>query len=107
MTDTCPAFTATTLEVVFIFAKINRFLQSSERTELVVVCAAQNRLLISIFPIFMQYLGIPFVISNYFYGNKSVFATLNSHQRTFLYDFGRLPCKNRTASGDFFTAKML
>ena len=22
------------------------------------------------------------------------------------YDFGRLPCKNRTASGDFFSAKM-
>ena len=27
-------------------------------------------------------LGIPFVITNYFCGNKSVFAVLNSHQRT-------------------------
>ena len=27
-------------------------------------------------------IGIPFVITNYFCGNKSVFAVLNSHQRT-------------------------
>ena len=51
-------------------------------------------------------IGIPFVITNYFCGNKSVFAVLNSHQCTVEYYFGRLPCKNRTASGDFLSAKM-
>ena len=30
----------------------------------------------------LQYIGIPFVSTNYFCGNKSVFAVLNSHQRT-------------------------
>ena len=51
-------------------------------------------------------LGIAFFITNYFCGNKSVFAALNSHQCTQKYYFGRLPCKNRTANGDFLSAKM-
>ena len=49
--------------------------------------------------------GISFVITNYFCGNKSVFAVLNNLQRM-AYSSGRLPCKNRTASGDFLSVKM-
>ena len=55
----------------------------------------------------MEFLGIPFLITNNFCGNKSVFAALNSHHSTVKYNFGRLPCKNRTASGDFLSAKTL
>mgnify|MGYP004530887735 CR=1 FL=1 len=36
-------------------------------------------------------LGIPFFITNNFYGNKLFYPALNSHQRTVKYVFGRLP----------------
>ena len=52
---------------------------------------------------FLNIVGIPFVITNYFCGNKSVFAKPSMYVE---YYFGRLPCKNRTASGDFLSAKM-
>ena len=44
-------------------------------------------------------------VRTHFCGNKSVFAVLNSHQRTVKYDFGRLPCKNRTATRRFLLRK--
>ena len=44
-------------------------------------------------------------IRTHFCGNKSVFAVLNSHQRTVKYDFGRLPCKNQTATRRFLLRK--
>ena len=52
-------------------------------------------------------LGKIFSIPNYFCGNKSVFASLNTTRGTGKYDFGCLPCKTPTASGDFFSPKML
>ena len=36
-------------------------------------------------------IGIPFFITNNFYGNKLFYPALNSHQRTVKYVFGRLP----------------
>ena len=44
-------------------------------------------------------------VRTHFCGNKSVFAVLNSHQRTVKYDFGRLPCKNRTVRRRFLLRK--
>ena len=46
-------------------------------------------------------------ITNYICGHKSVFAVLNSRQCTQKYYFGRLPCKNSSASAYYFSAKML
>ena len=51
-------------------------------------------------------LGIPFVITNYFCGNKSVFAVLNSHQRTLSTISVVCLAKTVPQDGDFFSAKM-
>ena len=51
-------------------------------------------------------LGIPFVITNYFCGNKSVFAALNSHQRTLSTISVVCLAKTEPQDGDFFSAKM-
>ena len=51
-------------------------------------------------------LGIPFVITNYFSGNKSVFAVLNSHQRTLSTISVVCLAKTVPQDGDFFSAKM-
>ena len=53
-----------------------------------------------------KYLGIPFVITNYFCGNKSVFAALNSHQRTLSTISVVCLAKTVPQDGDFFSAKM-
>ena len=50
-------------------------------------------------------LGIPFVITNYFCGNKSVFAVLNSHQRTLSTISVVCLAKTVPQDGDFFSAK--
>ena len=52
-------------------------------------------------------IGIPFVITNYFCGNKSVFAVLNSHQRTSSTISVVCLAKTVPQDGDFFAAKML
>ena len=51
-------------------------------------------------------IGIPIIITNYFCGNKSVFAVLNSHQRTASTISVVCLAKNVPQDGDFFTAKM-
>ena len=51
-------------------------------------------------------IGIPFVITNYFCGNKSFFTALNSHQCTSSTISVVCLAKKRTASGDFLSAKM-
>ena len=52
-------------------------------------------------------IGIPIIITNYFCGNKSVFAVLNSHQRTSSTISVVCLAKTVPQDGDFFTAKML
>ena len=51
-------------------------------------------------------IGIPFLITNYFCGNKSVFAALNSHQRTSSTISVVCLAKTKPQDGDFFSAKM-
>ena len=50
--------------------------------------------------------GIPIIITNYFCGNKSVFAVLNSHQRTSSTISVVCLAKTEPQDGDFFAAKM-
>ena len=52
------------------------------------------------------WIGIPFLITNYFCWNKSVFAALNSHQRTLSTISVVCLAKTKPQGGDFFSAKM-
>ncbi len=52
-------------------------------------------------------LGIPFLIANYFCGNKSVFAVLNEPYSTFSTISVVCLAKTVPPSGDFFSAKTL
>ena len=53
------------------------------------------------------FFGIPFFITNYFCGNKSVFAVLNSHHGTFSTISVVCLAKTVPHNGDFLSAKTL